>query len=84
MPQALAQVDRLTALVGQLLEQARAESGQLQLNLRDVDLEDVAQPIVASFEPQASNKGVALELAALRPVRVEADPDASCRKSSSI
>jgi signal transduction histidine kinase len=75
VPQALAQVDRLTALVGQLLEQARAESGQLQLALRDVDLEEVAGPIVASFEQQASNKGISLELAALRPVRVEADPD---------
>jgi signal transduction histidine kinase len=75
VPQALAQVDRLTALVGQLLEQARAESGQLKLNIRDVDLEEVARPIVASFEQQASNKGVLLELAALRPVRVEADPD---------
>ena len=32
VPQALAQVDRLTALVGQLLEQARAESGQLKLD----------------------------------------------------
>jgi two-component system, OmpR family, phosphate regulon sensor histidine kinase PhoR len=73
VPQALAQVDRLTALVGQLLEQARAESGQLKLNLGDVDLEEVARPIVASFEQQASNKGVSLELAALRPVRVEAD-----------
>jgi two-component system, OmpR family, phosphate regulon sensor histidine kinase PhoR len=75
VPQALAQVDRLNALVGQLLEQARAESGQLQLALRDVDLEEVARPIVASFEQHASNKGVELELAALRPVRVEADPD---------
>jgi len=75
VPQALAQVDRLTALVGQLLEQARAESGQLKLDLRDVDLEEVARPIVASFEQQASNKGVNLELTALRPVRVEADPD---------
>jgi len=75
VPQALAQVDRLTALVGQLLEQARAESGQLKLEIRDVDLEEVARPIVASFEQQALNKGVSLELTALRPVRVEADPD---------
>jgi two-component system phosphate regulon sensor histidine kinase PhoR len=75
VPQALAQVDRLTALVGQLLEQARAESGQLQLNLSEVDLEEIAQPIVSSFEQQAFNKGVTLELSALRPVRVEADPD---------
>ncbi len=75
LPQALAQVDRLTALVQQLLEQARAESGALKLSLREVDLEEAASPIVASFEQQASNKGVSLELAALRPVRVEADPD---------
>jgi two-component system, OmpR family, phosphate regulon sensor histidine kinase PhoR len=75
VPQALAQVDRLTALVGQLLEQARAESGALKLDVSDVDLEEVARPIVASFEQQASNKGISLELAALRPVRVEADPN---------
>lgn len=75
LPQVLTQVDRLIALVQQLLEQARAESGQLKLNLRDVDLEEVAHPIVASFEPQAVNKGVRLELNPMRPVRVEADPD---------
>lgn len=75
LPQALVQVDRLAALVQQLLEQARAESGQLRLHLREVDLEEVAHPIVASFEPQAANKGVHLELLTMRPVRVEADPD---------
>ena len=75
LPQALGQVDRLVELLAQLLDQARAESGQLQLHLRDVDLSLVAQPIVASFEPQASNKGVMLELQTMRPVRVEADPD---------
>lgn len=75
LPQALAQVDRLASLVQQLLEQARAESGQLRLHLREIDLERVAHPIVASFEPQAANKGVHLELISMRPVRVEADPD---------
>jgi two-component system, OmpR family, phosphate regulon sensor histidine kinase PhoR len=75
LPQVLAQVDRLASLVHQLLEQARAESGQLRLNLREIDLEVVAHPIVASFEPQAVNKGVRLELRAMRPVSVEADPD---------
>lgn len=75
LPQALAQVDRLVSLVQQLLEQARAESGQLKLDLREIDLEAVASPIVASFEPQAANKGVELELCPMRPVCVEADPD---------
>jgi two-component system, OmpR family, phosphate regulon sensor histidine kinase PhoR len=75
LPQVLAQVDRLASLVQQLLEQARAESGQLRLNLREIELEVVAHPIVTSFEPQAANKGVRLELRTMRPVRVEADPD---------
>jgi two-component system, OmpR family, phosphate regulon sensor histidine kinase PhoR len=75
LPQVLVQVDRLASLVQQLLEQARAESGQLHLNLREIDLEEVAHPIVASFEPQAANKGVQVELRAIRPVSVEADPD---------
>ncbi len=75
LPQVLTQVDRLASLVQQLLEHARAESGQLKLNLREIELEEVAHPIVASFEPQASNKGVHLELHTMRPVSVEADPD---------
>jgi len=75
LPQALLEVDRLAALLQQLLEQARAESGQVKLALREIDLEEVAHPIVASFEPQAANKGIAIELLPLRPVQVEADPD---------
>ncbi len=75
LPQALVQTDRLIDLVQQLLDQARAESGQMPLNLREVDLESVAHPIVASFEPQAATKGVRIELNAIRPVSVEADPD---------
>jgi len=75
VPQALAQVDRLTVLVQRLLEQARAESGALRLELREVDLESVAQPIVQAFEPQAAAKNVRLELHPLRPVRLQADPE---------
>jgi two-component system, OmpR family, phosphate regulon sensor histidine kinase PhoR len=56
LPQVLQQVDRLVALVGQLLE-------------------EVAHPIISSFEPQAVSKGVDLELVTLRPVQVEGDPD---------
>ncbi|MHB8433924.1 MAG: ATP-binding protein [Candidatus Tyrphobacter sp.] len=73
LPQALAQVDRLVSLVRLLLEQARTESGQLKLDLADVDLEALARPIVAAFEPQAAQKGVSLHIHPQRPVRVEAD-----------
>jgi two-component system phosphate regulon sensor histidine kinase PhoR len=75
LPQALAQVDRLAELVGQLLEQARVESGQLLLRVREIDLESAVRPMVASLEPQAAEKGVTLNFAGLRPVTLEADPD---------
>ena len=73
IPQALGQVDRLATLVQRLLEQARVESGKLVLEIEDTDLEEVARPIVSSFQPQAASHGVNLELRALRPVIVEAD-----------
>lgn len=75
VPQALAQVDRLTSLVGRLLEQARAESGNVTLNLQSVDLESIVAPIVQSFEPQAAAGGVELEMRPQRPVVLEADPE---------
>ncbi|HLI97631.1 MAG TPA: ATP-binding protein [Candidatus Baltobacteraceae bacterium] len=73
VPQALAQVDRLTALVQRLLEQARVESGELVLQIDEIDLEEVARPIVQSFGPQAAARNVNLELRALRPAIIEAD-----------
>ena len=75
LPQALAQVDRLSDLVGQMLDQARIEAGQLKLHLNEIDLEDVAAPIVASFVPAAREKGVTLTLNVVPPVHVEADSD---------
>lgn len=75
VPQALAEVDRLAALVGRLLEQARTESGRLKLDLSEVDLEEVARQTVAPFDPRAAQKGVQLQVQAIRPVRVEADRD---------
>ncbi|HEV3154015.1 MAG TPA: ATP-binding protein [Candidatus Baltobacteraceae bacterium] len=73
LPQALAQVDRLTTLVQRLLEQARVQSGKMVLDIREIDLEEVARPIVQSFEPQAASKGIELELRSLRPAIIEAD-----------
>ncbi len=73
LPQALVQVDRLAMLVQRLLEQARAESGQLVLQIDEIDLEEVARPIVASFQPQAASGNVNLELKSLRPAIIEAD-----------
>ena len=73
LPQALAQVDRLAALVQRLLDQARVESGKLVLQLRALDLEAVAKPIVASFEKKAAAIGVNLHLHSQGAIEVEAD-----------
>lgn len=62
-----------TTLVQRLLEQARVESGQLVLQISEIDLEEVARPIVQSFGPQAASGNVNLELQSLRPAIVEAD-----------
>jgi two-component system phosphate regulon sensor histidine kinase PhoR len=73
LPQALGQVDRLVTLVGRLLEQARTESGALVLDVAEIDLESVAQPIVSAFQHEAAANDVNLELRALRPVVIEGD-----------
>jgi two-component system phosphate regulon sensor histidine kinase PhoR len=73
LPQALGQVDRLATLVHRLLEQARVESGELVLKIEEIDLEEVARPIVASFQPQAAAHGVNLDLRTIRPAIIEAD-----------
>lgn len=73
LPQALGQVDRLATLVQRLLEQARAESAELVLDISEIDLEEVARPIVQSFQPQAASAGVSLDLRTQRPAIIEAD-----------
>lgn len=75
VPQALTQVDRLASLVQKFLEQARAESGQLNLKLQRTDLESVVAPIVKSFEPNARAKGVELLLRVKQNPSADVDPD---------
>jgi len=75
VPQALAQVDRLASLVQKFLEQARAESGQLNLKRQRIDLESVVAPIVKSFEPNARAKTVELLLRVKKNPSADVDPD---------
>lgn len=75
VPQALTQVDRLAALVQKFLEQARAESGQLNLKIARVDLETVVRPIVQSFERNAHAKNVELLLRIKQNPQADVDPD---------
>ena len=75
VPQALGEVDRLTALVQRLLDQARVQSGQLVLRIADVDLEQLALSILRSFEQQAAARNISLDLRLMRPAVVEGDAD---------
>ncbi len=43
------------------------------LQIDEIDLEEVARPIVQSFGPQAAARNVNLEMRALRPAIIEAD-----------
>lgn len=75
LPQALGQVDRLAALVMKILDQARAESSQLNLRLERVSLAEVVKPIVQSFEHNATAKEVTLTLNVRDDVKVDIDRD---------
>jgi NtrC-family two-component system sensor histidine kinase KinB len=66
---------RMKALVNELLDLSRMESGQLTLELEQVDMGSLAESIVATFHSQAEEAGIELALDVgeeLPPVR--ADP----------
>lgn len=70
------EVDRLTRLVTDLLDLSRIESGAVTLTMEDVDLNDLIQAAVESFETQTREKGLTVELdlpSDLPTVRGDAD-----------
>ncbi len=60
LPRIKREVDRMVQLVQDLLELARAESGQLRLRRETVDLASVGTNITRTFEPRAEQLGVTL------------------------
>jgi signal transduction histidine kinase len=54
------QTDYLTRLVTDLLELSRSQAGSLQLQVQSVDLVDLAQEVVGSLRPRASEKNINL------------------------
>ncbi len=69
------EANRMARLVDGLLDLARLESGQMQMNTQPVDLGEVMADVYRSQLPQARAKSIdlALERAAVPPV--EGDPD---------
>ena len=74
LPRVKREVDRMVALVEDLLDLARSEWGRLRLRREDVDLASVASNIMKTFEPRAAQLGVKLSLEG-RTARIDGDPD---------
>jgi two-component system phosphate regulon sensor histidine kinase PhoR len=68
------EVDRLMALVNDLLDMSRMESGRLELTLGDVDLAEVIGETFTTLGTLADQKGISLESAlSEKPLIVRAD-----------
>ncbi|MFZ5769411.1 MAG: ATP-binding protein [Bacillota bacterium] len=70
------QVDRLALLTRRLMELARLESGNPELNLQDCHLGEIARSTVDSLAPMARLKGISVDLDVPADLpRVRGDPD---------
>lgn len=70
------EVDAMTQLVEELLELARIESGRVPLNLAQVTVANIIQPVLERLQPQAERAGLTMssELPAdLPPVLADAE-----------
>src|SRR3989442_15702787 len=68
--------DRLTYLIEDLLTISRLESGQIVLNLQDVELRPVADDVLSDLQARAGEKQIALENQVVPPeLAVKADAD---------
>lgn len=72
----LKSVNQLGAMVRDLLEAARAESGKITLELQCISIEEIMRQAVRMMQPTASQKGIGLEVAAETSLPfVHGDPD---------
>jgi two-component system phosphate regulon sensor histidine kinase PhoR len=67
--------DRLTYLIEDLLTISRLESGQIVLNLQNVELRPVAEDVLSDLQARAGEKKIALENQMSPELVVKADAD---------
>ncbi len=67
-------VERLSALVSELLDMARLQSGRVELHREEVDLRDVVRESVDTIRPLAESKGISLDMR-LPALRMAASAD---------
>jgi len=69
----LAETDRLSRLVNDLLVLARADAGQEGLNIVDLALDDLVRETARQFASLAEKRGLTLSVFANQPVKVRGD-----------
>jgi len=70
------EVERLSRLVGQVLDLAKIEAGHAEWHNSDVDMNEIISQAANSLSSRFDDKGVALEVAGSRPCKpVRADAD---------
>ena len=74
LPRVKEEVDRMTQMVAGLLDLARVETGHIELRREELDLADLAQRTVATFQPRAEQLGIALTFEGARTA-MRGDPD---------
>jgi signal transduction histidine kinase len=82
--QILSEVTRLSALVDDLFELSRIESGTLSLSPDRIDVRDLVSDTIASMEPVARARGVWLTGTADGPLPLYADPRELSRALSNL
>ena len=75
LEQVNAEVDRMISLTGRLLTLARADAGQIPLDLEEVSISEIVAPVMEQLTPKAIDGGVDLRMEAGESVTVRADHD---------
>lgn len=75
LEKAYANVQRLSTLLGDLVEIARIESGEMRMSFRYFDVADLARTITQQFEQQAQQQNVALTVSAPAEMLAYGDRD---------
>ncbi|MBV8583993.1 MAG: hypothetical protein JO241_08345 [Candidatus Eremiobacteraeota bacterium] len=73
LPKMLAELERMTRLIEDLLELARGESGQVPLQPSRIDLTRLVEDTVLSFRPRAEELDVQLQLQTNGPIEAVVD-----------
>ena len=55
------EVDRMHAMIDELLELSKLESGQIPLNITFVDVKSLVEEIVAEYSPLVENRGLVID-----------------------